>query len=220
MYSILKRVLDIFIAIIALLVLSPLLLIVILILSVTGEREIFYRQERIGMYNSPFKIIKFATMTKNSLNIGTGAITLRNDPRVTAFGKYLRITKFNELPQIINVLEGSMSIVGPRPLVQSTFDAYSEEVKGEIYNSKPGVTGAGSIIFRDEEKLISASGMQPEIYYKTIIAPFKGKVEIWYNQNKSMLTDLKLIFITGWVILFPKSDIIYSWFRTFPRKIN
>ena len=157
-------------------------------------------------------------MLKNSLNMGTGAITLRNDPRVTPFGKYLRITKINELPQILNVLIGDMSIVGPRPLVRSTFDAYPESVRKEIYNSKPGITGAGSVIFRDEEKLISASDLEPATFYRLMIAPYKGEVEIWYNRNKSLLTDWKLIFITFWVIIFPESQIIYKWFKTLPRK--
>jgi lipopolysaccharide/colanic/teichoic acid biosynthesis glycosyltransferase len=184
----------------------------------TGEHEIFYRQTRIGKDNTNFEIIKFATMLKNSLQIGTGAITLRNDPRVTQVGKYLRKTKMNELPQVINVLLGDMSMVGPRPLVQSTFDAYSEQVKSSIYKSKPGITGVGSIIFRDEEKLISSSPEEPAVYYKKIIAPYKGEVELWYNHRKSILTDLKILFITGWVIFFPDSELIYSWFKDLPKK--
>ena len=218
MYEFLKRIMDIVIALIALIILSPLFLVIMIILSLTGEREVFYQQNRIGMYNSRFGIYKFVTMVKNSLNIGTGAITLRNDPRVTTVGKYLRMTKLNELPQILNVLNGSMSIVGPRPLVQSTFDAYPEEVQKEIYKSKPGITGVGSIIFRDEEKLISECNMDPAVFYKQVIAPYKGEVELWYNRNKSILTDIKLIFITAWVILFPKSNIIYNWFPTLPKK--
>ena len=206
------------IALIALIILSPFFLIIIILLSLTGEREVFYQQNRIGQFNSRFGIYKFATMVKNSLNIGTGAITLRNDPRVTTVGKYLRMTKLNELPQILNVLNGSMSIVGPRPLVQSTFDAYPEAVQKEIYKSKPGITGVGSIIFRDEEKLISDCKMDPAVFYKEVIAPYKGEVEIWYNRNKSILTDIKLIFITAWVILFPKSNIIYRWFPSLPKK--
>ena len=218
MYDFLKRIMDIIIALIALIILSPLFLIIMILLSMTGEREVFYQQNRIGMNNSRFGIYKFVTMVKNSLNIGTGAITLRNDPRVTSVGKYLRMTKLNELPQILNVLNGSMSIVGPRPLVQSTFDAYPEEVQKEIYKSKPGITGVGSIIFRDEEKLISECNMDAADFYKQVIAPYKGEVELWYNQNKSILTDIKLIFITAWVILFPKSNIIYRWFPSLPKK--
>lgn len=218
MYKFLKRIMDIIIALIALIILSPLFLIIMIVLSVTGEREVFYQQNRIGMYNSRFGIYKFVTMVKNSLTIGTGAITLRNDPRVTTVGKYLRMTKLNELPQILNVLNGDMSIVGPRPLIQSTFDAYPEDIQREIYNSKPGITGVGSIIFRDEEKLISESGLDPAVFYKQVIAPYKGEVEIWYNKNKSLIIDIKLIFITAWVILFPNSNIIFKWFPSLPKK--
>jgi len=162
-----KRFIDILIASIALVILSPILLPVILILSITGEKEVFYFQKRIGYLNKPFDIYKFATMLRNSPNMGTGEITLRNDPRVTSFGKFLRISKINELPQIINVLKGDMSIVGPRPLMKVSFDLYSDEVKEKIYLSKPGMTGIGSIVFRDEEKLVSESN-DPQHVYRNI----------------------------------------------------
>ena len=117
MYRFLKRIIDILIATIALILLSPLLIPSIFILWFTGEHEVFYFQKRVGYKNRLFNIWKFATMMKNSPNIGTGEITLRNDPRVTKFGRLLRITKINELPQIFNVFTGDMSIVGPRPLM-------------------------------------------------------------------------------------------------------
>jgi lipopolysaccharide/colanic/teichoic acid biosynthesis glycosyltransferase len=218
MYTVIKRILDIVIAVSVCLLLLPFFLLIVLLLRISGEGEVFYRQTRIGQFNSEFRIFKFATMVKNSLNIGTGAITLRNDPRVTPVGKYLRITKINELPQILNVMLGEMSIVGPRPLVMATFNAYPEHVKRQIYQSKPGITGVGSIIYRDEEKLISASGMEPGIYYEQNIAPHKGEVELWYNKHKSVWTDLKIIFITGWVIVFPKSNLIYKCFKGLPKR--
>ena len=112
MYKFFKRLTDILIAGLALITLSPVLIIAILLLLLTGEHEVFYYQKRIGYKNNPFYICKFATMLKNSPDIGTGHITLRNDPRVTWFGKILRITKINELPQIINVFKGDMSIEG------------------------------------------------------------------------------------------------------------
>jgi len=218
MYLILKRILDILIACLGIIVLSPLFIIIILLLLLTGEHEVFYRQKRIGIENTTFGIIKFATMVKNSLQIGTGAITLRNDPRVTHVGKILRMSKLNELPQVINVLLGDMSVVGPRPLVQVTFDAYPDYVKKEIYKSKPGITGIGSIIFRDEELLISNSPLEPAVYYKNTIAPYKGDVELWYHRNRSILADLKIIFVTAWVIIFPKSDLLYRWFKDLPKR--
>ncbi len=215
MYKSIKRLLDILIAGIALIILSPILIPVILILLVTGEREVFYFQKRIGYLNKTFDIYKFATMLKNSPNIGTGAITLRNDPRVTPFGKFLRMSKINELPQIINVLKGDMSIVGPRPLMQVSFDVYNEEVKQKIYLSKPGITGIGSVVFRDEEKIVSEAA-DPKEAYENIIYPYKGQLELWYLENASVLTDFKIIFLTGWSILFPNHTLTAKLFKNLP----
>ena len=216
MYKLLKRLTDIIIAGLALLILSPILVIAILILSVTGEHEVFFFQRRIGYKNKPFYIWKFATMLKNSPQIGTGHITLRNDPRVTWFGKFLRITKINELPQIINVFKGDMTIVGPRPLMESGFNLYSEEIKNKIYNVKPGMTGIGSLIFRDEEKLISASD-DPVAMYETI-SPFKGALEMWYQKNASLSTDFMIIFLTAWSIPFPNNTLQNRIFKDLPVK--
>ena len=113
MYRLLKRIIDLLLATIALVLLSPIFLLVIIILLFTGEHEVFYLQKRIGYKNVPFYIWKFATMQKNSAKIGTGEITIRNDPRVTRFGKFLRITKINELPQILNVYKGDTVHSGP-----------------------------------------------------------------------------------------------------------
>ena len=97
-------------------------------------------------------------MLSNSANMGSGSLTLKNDPRVLPFGSFLRKTKINELPQILNIIIGDLSIVGPRPQMQVDFEKYSDDVQGKIYNVRPGLTGIGSIIFRDEESLISACG--------------------------------------------------------------
>jgi lipopolysaccharide/colanic/teichoic acid biosynthesis glycosyltransferase len=174
MYPLLKRSIDIFIASMALIILSPILIPCCIILLFTGEREVFYFQKRVGYKNKLFNIWKFATMLKNSPNIGTGEITLRNDPRVTGFGKFLRKTKINELPQIINVLKGDMSIVGPRPLMDVSVKLYPTEIREKIYDVKPGMTGIGSLIFRDEEKIISEAA-DPRAMYATIY-PYKGNV--------------------------------------------
>ena len=216
MYKFLKRLTDILIAGLALIILSPILIIAIFILLITGEHEVFFFQKRIGYKNKPFYIWKFATMLKNSPQIGTGHITLRNDPRVTWFGKILRMAKINELPQIINVFKGDMSIVGPRPLMEKGFILYSDEIKNKIYNVKPGITGIGSLIFRDEEKLISASD-DPVAMYQTI-SPFKGVLEMWYQKNASLYTDFMIIFLTAWSILFPKNTLQNKVFKDLPAK--
>lgn len=218
MYQITKRLFDLISSTVAILILSPLLLPIVLLLKFTAEGEIFYRQKRIGLKNTYFDILKFATMLKNSMNMGSGSITLRNDPRVTVMGKFLRKTKINELPQIFNVFLGEMSVVGPRPLVDRTFQAYTADVQAKIYNSKPGITGIGSIIFRDEEKLISESNQDPHEFYKNVIAPYKGELEMWYQTHKSFLVDMLLIFLTVWVILFSESKLPYSLFKDLPKR--
>jgi lipopolysaccharide/colanic/teichoic acid biosynthesis glycosyltransferase len=214
MYKFFKRLIDLLIATIALVVLSPILIPSIIILLLTGEHKVFYLQKRIGYKNKTFNIWKFATMLKNSPNMGTGEITLRNDPRVTKFGNILRITKLNELPQIINVFKGDMSIVGPRPLMEVSFKLYPEEVQKVIYNSKPGMTGIGSLIFRDEEKIVS-DAQDPKAMYATIY-PYKGALELWYQKNASLYTDFMIIFLTAWSILFPNNQLTHKAFKELP----
>ena len=219
MYLFLKRLLDIIVSFITLIILLPLFIPIIVALRLTAEGEVFYFQERIGLNNSRFQIWKFATMLKNSMNIGTGSITLQNDFRVTPIGKFLRKTKINELPQIINILKGDISLVGPRPLVTKTFLAYSEEIQSKIYKVKPGLTGIGSIVFRDEESLISSvKDEDPHEFYKRVIAPYKGELEMWYQENRSFFLDFQLIFMTAWVILFPKSYLYIKWFKNLPER--
>jgi lipopolysaccharide/colanic/teichoic acid biosynthesis glycosyltransferase len=216
MYKLIKRLTDILIATFALILLSPLLIPSIIILLLTGEHEVFYFQKRIGYKNSYFNIWKFATMAKNSPNMGTGEITLRNDPRVTKFGKLLRITKINELPQIINIFKGDMSIVGPRPLMEVSFKQYPDEVQQKIYNCKPGMTGIGSLIFRDEEKIVS-DATDPKAMYKNIYL-YKGELELWYQKNASLYTDFMIIFLTAWSILFPKNNLTNKTFKDLPKR--
>ena len=219
MYIFFKRLLDIIISFLTLIILLPFFIPIIIILRLSAEGEVFYFQERYGINNSKFKIWKFATMLKNSMNIGTGSITLQNDPRVTRIGSFLRKTKINELPQIINILKGDISLVGPRPLVDKTFSAYPEEVQSKIYLIKPGLTGIGSIIFRDEESIISAvKDEDPHEFYKRIIAPYKGELEMWYQSKRSFFLDLQLIFMTAWVILVPTSKLYEKWFKDLPKR--
>jgi len=216
MYQSIKRIFDIFFCIIGLILLLPVFIPIVIILKLTGEGKIFYFQKRIGKNSTYFDIWKFATMLKNSPNIGTGMITIKNDPRLTLLGGFLRKTKINELPQIINVIKGDMSIVGPRPTVEKHANAYGNEMRDKIYSIKPGITGIGSILFRDEETFLSSQKGDPFVYYKNIIIPYKTQVELWYQNNRSFITDLKIIFLTAWVILFPKTNLYYSWFPSLP----
>jgi lipopolysaccharide/colanic/teichoic acid biosynthesis glycosyltransferase len=218
MYKLAKRIFDFSAALTALIILLPLFIFVCIALLLTGEHEIFYFQKRVGTNVKPFYIRKFATMLKNSENMGTGSLTVRNDPRVTAVGRFLRKTKLNELPPLINVLIGEMSFVGPRPLLQSEFDAYPKEIQERVYHSKPGITGIGSIIFRDEEKLISNANMPPREFYDSVIAPCKGACEIWYNEHKSLWIDFKIIALTAIVIVCPNNRFVDSWFKELPAR--
>ena len=149
------RILDIIFSLLALLFLCPVLLPIALVLRLTGEGEIFFVQERVGSNERPFGLIKFATMLKDSPQTGTGSITVRNDPRVLPVGRILRKTKINELPQLLNVLAGDMSVIGPRPLTKNHFNHYPPNLRKLIGSVRPGLSGVGSIVFRDEERLLS-----------------------------------------------------------------
>lgn len=213
-----KRLFDIVLSSVSIIILFPILIPICIILLLTGEHKVFYYQERIGYQNKKFKIFKFATMLKDSPNIGTGLHTRRNDPRVLPFGKFLRKTKINELPQLINIFFGSMSIVGPRPIVKKTFESYSKEVQNIIYKVKPGLTGIGSIVFRDEEELLSNTNLPPAEFYKNKIAPYKGELELWYHKNLSFYTDLMIILITAFTVFFPKNNLVFKFFQDLPKR--
>lgn len=214
------RIIDVLLALLALLVLLPIFIPIVVILLLTGEHKVFYLQKRVGYKNKDFKIIKFATMLSNSPNIGSGSLTLKNDPRVLPFGSFLRKTKINELPQILNIIVGDLSIVGPRPQMQVDFEKYSDEVQSKIYNVRPGLTGIGSIVFRDEESLISLAAVNenPHDFYKRVIAPYKGELELWYHSHRSVFLDSQLIFMTAWTIVFPETRIYEKWFKDLPKQ--
>lgn len=221
MYIIIKRLFDIITSSVALVLLSPLLIPIMIILKVTGEGYIWYLQERVGYKNKLFNIYKFATMLKDSANMPGGLITLKKDPRLTPMGGFLRTSKINELPQLLNIFFGDMSIVGPRPVMKKSFDAYPENVQAVIYNVPPGLTGIGSIVFRDEERLITEvkeNGGDVWDFYINKIYPFKGKLELWYQQHKSFYVDMMCIFLTAWVIIFPKSELMYRIFPSLPKR--
>ena len=221
MYRFLKRFLDILVSFLCLIILTPLFFVIIIILKVSSEGEVFYLQKRVGYKNKFFNIIKFATMLKDSENMGGGIITIKNDSRVTKFGNILRSSKINELPQLINILKGDISIVGPRPVMPISFNASPKDIQKVIYNSKPGFTGIGSIVFRDEENLLTNvknQGLDAWTYYKDVIYPFKGELELWYMKNSCFSLDFKLILLTAWVLFNNDSKIYYKWFKDLPQR--
>lgn len=210
-----QRLFDILFSALALLLLAPLLVPVTIILRFTGEGEIFYTQQRIGKDGKLFGLLKFATMLKDSPNMANGTVTVKNDPRILPFGHFLRKTKINELPQLINILKGDMSIVGPRPQAKRCFDAFPKDVQEEIIKVHPGLSGVGSIIFRDEENMLQNSYDQVE-FYDGVIAPYKGELEKWFIQNQNAWNYFLIICITVWVVVFPKSRIVWKIFNDLP----
>lgn len=211
-----QRIFDIIFSSLALLFLSPLLVPIGILLRLTGEGEIFYLQERIGRGGHTFKLYKFATMLKNSPSLGTGTVTVKNDPRILPAGKFLRKTKINELPQLLNIFFGDMSVIGPRPLTKQTFGAYTKETQNTIEKVRPGLSGIGSIIFRGEENILAGVNSSLDFYNNTI-APYKGSLETWYVMNFTLATYFRAIIVTVIVILFPKSQMAWKVFKDLPK---
>ena len=184
----------------------------------TGEGEIFFLQERIGINGKSFKLYKFATMLKDSPNIGTRTVTIKGDPRVLPVGKFLRKQKINELPQLLNILFGHMSVVGPRPLTHETFTSYNETIQDLVKQVRPGLSGIGSIIFRDEEEIMSGETASID-FYNNVIAPYKGSVEKWFIANKGIYLYFLIIIVTVWVVLYPRTKILWKIFRDLQRRL-
>lgn len=212
-----KRCLDIAFSLFVIVLFLPLAVPIMLALRLTGEGKVFYRQPRMGKGGQRFKMYKFATMLEDSPNIGPGDITLKGDPRVLPLGKCLRKFKINEIPQVINILKGEMTLVGPRPLTPKNFEMYPDEAKQHVGAVVPGLTGIGSIVFRDEETLIAQSSKPFLECYRDEIAPYKGELELWYARNQNLWVDLKIVFLTAWLVFFPQSTIYEVAFPDLPQ---
>jgi lipopolysaccharide/colanic/teichoic acid biosynthesis glycosyltransferase len=154
-------------------------------------------------------------MLKDSPNIGTGTVTMKDDPRVLPAGKFLRKTKINELPQLLNIFFGDMSIIGPRPLTKQTFGSYSIATQKIVKQVRPGLSGVGSIIFREEEDILHGEAGSVD-FYDTVIAPYKGDLEEWFVSHQGLYTYFVAIVATVWIVLFPKSKIAWKAFRNLP----
>lgn len=211
-----ERFFDLLFSGTSLLLLSPLLLPLLIILRLTGEGEIFFLQERIARGGKKFKLFKFVTMLKNSPNIGTGTVTMRDDARVLPVGKFLRKTKINELPQLLNIFFGDMSFIGPRPLTTQAFAAYSQSTQHLIVKVRPGLSGVGSIIFRSEEEIMHEATASVD-FYANVIAPYKGALEEWFVLNKSLYIYFVAIFATVWTVLIPSTKIAWTVFKDLPK---
>ena len=214
-YAVLIRMFDLMASSIVLILLSPFLVLVCIGLKLSGEGKVFFLQKRIGKLGKTFTLYKFATMLKNSIALPGGEVTLRNDPRVLKLGKYLRLSKLNEVPQLLNVIKGDMSLVGPRPQTSSTFKLFDPEDQEKILSVKPGLSGIGSIIFRDEEYIFSLVD-NPLEFDANIIMPYKGKLEAWYVRNKTLKLYFKLIFFTFQSLFHPKNGLSFDTFMDIP----
>ena len=211
-----ERFFDITFSLIAILILSPLFLVVIVSLKLSGEGEIFYFQSRVGKNGAKFKLFKFATMLKNSENIGTGTITVSNDPRVLPLGKFLRRTKINELPQLFNIIFGDMSVVGPRPQTERCFNAFPVNSQNVIKKMKPGLSGLGSLVFRNEDQMMADNANANE-FYDEVIMPYKGSIEEYFFMQKSFIDYFKIILLTIMILIFPKFIRISNFYNNLPK---
>ncbi len=155
-------------------------------------------------------------MLKDSPNIGTGTVTVKNDPRILPMGHLLRKTKINELPQLLNILKGDMSVVGPRPQTQRCFAAFTPAQQKTIVQVRLGLSGIGSIMFRDEENMLH-NQTDSVRFYDEVIAPYKGALEEWYVANQGLYTYFMCIMVTLWVIVFPKSGVVWQVFGNLPK---
>ena len=208
--------LDIAFALIAIVALAPLLLVIVPTLRFTGEGEVFYQQERIGKGGERFFIKKFATMLKDSPNMGAGTITETNDPRILPLGSILRKSKINELPQLINILLGDMSFVGPRPHAEPDLAGVEPSDLEIVLRVRPGLTGVGSLVFRDEESILHDQP-SPREFYDTYIAPYKARLEIWSIENFSVRYFFTILILTLLIVLLPRlTGIIWRMFPTLP----
>ena len=208
----LTRFFDIVFSFIAIVILIPFMIPIMVGLKLTGEHYIFYEQERIGKGGKPFQLLKFATMLKDSPNMTGGFYTAENDPRILPMGKFLRKTKINELPQLINILKGDMSVIGYRPQVKKQYDSYPLEVRKAMSKSRPGLSGIGAVVFRSEEQILQdfKTHEERDEFYKNVITPYKGQLEVWYSKHQSIFMYFTLIFMTVRVVLNSKDD---SWKR-------
>jgi lipopolysaccharide/colanic/teichoic acid biosynthesis glycosyltransferase len=209
------RFFDIIFSGVAIIILFPFMIPIMIVLKLSGEHYIFYGQTRVGRYSEDFTLLKFATMLKDSPNLPGGLYTSPNDPRMLPTGRFLRKTKINELPQLINIFIGQMSIVGYRPTVREHYDAYSDDVKQKLYKLKPGLTGIGSIVFRNEEEIL-LHFEDKKYFHQRIINPYKGLLECWYADRKNIINYFKIIFVTVIIVLNNKSSIWKKIFTTLP----
>ncbi len=193
-----KRVFDVAASLVILTVTSPFFLLLALAVKLDSKGPVFYRQVRVGRYGRDFRIFKFRTMVQNADKIGL-SLTVGDDPRITRVGRFIRRCRLDEFSQLLNVLGGSMSLVGPRPEVRRYVNAYAPEYMATLL-VRPGITAPSSIAFKDEDKLLEASS-DPEKAYVEQVLPPKMKLNLEYLKNISLWGDIKILFQTAAAVL-------------------
>ena len=201
------RLFDVLFSLFAIIVLFPFMVPIMIGLKLTGEHDIFYGQSRVGKGGKEFKLLKFATMLRDSPNLPGGLFTAENDPRMLPMGPFLRKTKINELPQLLNILKGDMSVIGYRPQVRKQYDFFPKEDQEVMATDVPGLSGLGAVVFRDEEEMLRKVDNHEEFCEK-VRRPYKSKRECWYIRNKNLKNYFKLIWLTVKAVLKP-GDV--SW---------
>ena len=193
------RLLDVTGALIALVVLAPLFALATLLILLSDGRPLLFRQRRIGKNGEPFLILKFRTMAAGS---GGPAITTSDDGRVTRAGAWLRTLKIDELPQLVNVVLGEMSLIGPRPEVPEYVE-FDDHRWRTVLAVRPGITDLASLAFRNEEAILGPA-TDPEAYYRSVILPEKLRLNLLYQQSRTHLRDFKLLWMTARYSFFPR----------------
>jgi lipopolysaccharide/colanic/teichoic acid biosynthesis glycosyltransferase len=191
------RIIDVVASGIGLILLSPLFAMIASVIKLTSAGPVFYRALRIGKDGASFRLYKFRSMVADADRRGPG-ITTAGDPRTTAIGRFLRRTKMDELPQLINVVKGEMSLVGPRPEDPRYVALYTEEQR-QILRVRPGITGAASLAYRDEEQILSGSDWETQ--YRQQVMPAKLALDLEYLSRRTVASDLVLIWRTVSAIL-------------------
>ncbi len=200
-----KRLLDVFLSGLAMCILPPIYVVVSVLLRFAGEGNALFRQRRVGLGGRKFTLLKFTTMAKGSA--AAGDITYGDDPRVLPVGRGLSALKIDELPQLWNTFVGEMSLVGPRPLTPRAFHCYSHRVQEIVKSMKPGVTGVGSLVFRNEDRILAEAPGDPKEYYDKVIIPLKGQLETWYFAHRSLYVDLLILACTLVAVPWPRSRL-------------
>ncbi len=202
-----KRCFDIFFSGVALLLLSPILLLGTILSKIQSTGPIFYKAKRVGRGGIVFQMYKFRTMVDNADKIG-GGLTIHGDTRVTPIGRFLRFSKIDELPNLINVLKGEMSLIGPRPESPDYVKYYTEE-QMIVLMVRPGITGPSQVANRNEELKLKKQN-DPEHYYIHELMPQKLELDLQYVSTYRFLSDIRWLIKTFWIVFFPPKEMPYT----------